>query len=350
MSAKIPGAEAGEIEVSGGHTLHYEVYGEGDSRFVYLPGGPGQPFTPANAELFDPSRHVVAFFDPRGTGESTQAENDILHANTTMHLVSDVDRVARQVFGDDRINLAGGSWGSFWAMATAAEMPDRVNDVVTWANFTGVPEHSNYQIASAEIREFAPMQLENLLALVGPEARGDYQLMARELGEQIAAGGDEAKVAAIRYGLHQLWMARPIHPTDDMTAFLYDYVINDPAVNMEQDPVEVFNTAVSVAGMHPLEEASIALHYYGADPFCFVGGDYIQRNADNISGINGKVRILNGAEDMSTPPGNAVWLHEQIGPEKSTLQIVPEAGHLRSDQYLKAAIQTELLDIANNSI
>ncbi|MCW1908335.1 MAG: alpha/beta hydrolase [Candidatus Saccharibacteria bacterium] len=344
MIAKIPGAEAGELEVSGGHTLHYEIYGEGDTRFVYLPGGPGQPFSPANAELFDPSLHVVAFFDPRGTGESTQANDDILHANTTRHLVGDVVHVSRQVFDDDRVNLAGGSWGSFWAMATAAEMTGMVDNVVTWANFTGVPDHSDYQITSPEIKAFAPMQLDNLLDLVSPEARTNYQQMAQELGAQIQAGGDSAKVAAIRYGLHQLWMARPMHPTDEATANLYG-VINEPSINQDMEPVQVFDMA-ALFGLNPLQEASIALHYYGAEPFCFVGDIYIEDNVDNIRQINGKVHILNGAEDMSTPPSNAVWLHEQIGPDKSTLQIVEDAGHLRSDKNLKAALQAQIAAIA----
>jgi pimeloyl-ACP methyl ester carboxylesterase len=347
MAQKLPGSSHFNLEVFGGHNLHVEVFGEGETPVVYLPGGPGQPFTAANAELFDPTIHTVAFFDPRGTGESTQVAGDILHANTTQELVRDVAEVANLAFGSEEpVNLAGGSWGSFWAMNVAAAMPERVNNVVTWANFTGVPEHSDYQIVSDAVREHAPMQLDNLLALVSPDARTNYQLMSQELQGMIDAGGDDAKVAAIRYGLHQLWMARPMHPTDDMTAFLYDSVINDPKVNMEQDPVEVFDTAVALAGMRPLEEASIALRYYGAEPFCFVGGDFIERNVDRIRGIDGMVHILNGADDISTPPANAEWLHEVIGPEKSTLQIVPDAGHLRSDRNLKEALQAQLRDIS----
>lgn len=346
MNPKLPSSAAYSLEVSGGHTLHVEVFGEGKTPLVYLPGGPGQPFTAANAELFDPALHSVAFFDPRGTGESTQANGDILHENTTQALVADVAEVANVAFGDeDRINLAGGSWGSFWAMNVAAAMPERVDSVVTWANFTGVPEHSDYQIASDAVREHAPIHLSNLLSLVSPEAHTNYQLMSQKLLAIVEAGGDEAKKAAMFYGSHQLRMARPMHPTDQATADLFS-VINDENFNRDMDPVQVFDMA-GLFGLEPMREASIALHYYGAEPFCFVGGDFTERNVGKIREINGTVHILNGADDISTPPVNAEWLHEVIGPEKSTLQIVEDAGHLRSDRNLREALQAQFRELSS---
>src|SRR3546814_17557388 len=57
---------------------------------VFLHGGPGSGTSPAQRRFFDPSAWRIVLFDQRGAGRSTPHAS--LHANTTPHLVADIER------------------------------------------------------------------------------------------------------------------------------------------------------------------------------------------------------------------------------------------------------------------
>jgi proline iminopeptidase len=113
----------GRLPVGDGHELHWEECGRPDGiPVVVLHGGPGGGLSAAMRRFFDPSRWRVALFDQRGAGRSTPHAS--LHANTTAHLVADIERL-REHLGVDRWALFGGSWGSTLALAYAQAHPDR---------------------------------------------------------------------------------------------------------------------------------------------------------------------------------------------------------------------------------
>ena len=74
-------------------------------------------------------------FDQRGCGRSTPAACDPvadLSANTTPHLVSDIERL-REHLGIARWSVVGVSWGTTLALAYAERHPDRVSDMVLFS-------------------------------------------------------------------------------------------------------------------------------------------------------------------------------------------------------------------------
>jgi len=103
------------LEVGDGHALHVEVHGPADGvPCVVLHGGPGSGAAPWWTDFFDLRRHRVVLFDQRGCGRSTpDAGRDLaaLEANTTHHLVADVERL-REHLGIERWLVVGASWGS----------------------------------------------------------------------------------------------------------------------------------------------------------------------------------------------------------------------------------------------
>lgn len=119
--------EVGSLDVGDGHTIHYERVGmRGAKPAVFLHGGPGGGINPDYRRLFDPSRYDVLLYDQRGCGRSTPYAS--LEANTTWHLVADMERL-RQHMGVETWLVLGGSWGSTLAMAYAQTHPERVSEL-----------------------------------------------------------------------------------------------------------------------------------------------------------------------------------------------------------------------------
>ena len=75
----------------------------------------------------------MILFDQRGCGKSTPFAS--LEANTTWHLVADIERL-RAMIGADKWLVFGGSWGSTLALAYAEAHPDRVSELVLRGVYT----------------------------------------------------------------------------------------------------------------------------------------------------------------------------------------------------------------------
>ena len=104
----------GMLDVGDGHVVYYERVGTpGAKPAVFLHGGPGGGISPDHRRLFDPARYDVLLFDQRGCGRSTPHAG--LDANTTWHLVADIERL-RALAGVERWLVFGGSWGSSLAL------------------------------------------------------------------------------------------------------------------------------------------------------------------------------------------------------------------------------------------
>ena len=115
------------LDVGDGHRLRILETGRHDGEpVVFLHGGPGGGVSTVSARFFDPTRYRVILFDQRGAGRSTPTAS--VHANTTWHLVADIERV-RSFMGVDRWHVFGGSWGSTLALAYAATHPEAVRSL-----------------------------------------------------------------------------------------------------------------------------------------------------------------------------------------------------------------------------
>ncbi|MCB1471528.1 MAG: prolyl aminopeptidase [Rhodobiaceae bacterium] len=126
--------ESGHLDVGDGHKVYWERVGtKGAKPAVFLHGGPGGTISPAHRRLFDPALYDVILFDQRGCGRSTP--NASLDANTTWHLVADIERL-REMVGADKWLVFGGSWGSTLALAYAETHPDHVSELVLRGIYT----------------------------------------------------------------------------------------------------------------------------------------------------------------------------------------------------------------------
>ena len=120
--------DVGRLQVSGLHTIHYEVSGNPEGKpVVFLHGGPGGGTDPKQRRFFDPAAYRIVLFDQRGSGQSTPHAE--LRENSTWDLVADMERL-REHLGIERWQVFGGSWGSTLGLAYAEAHPARVSELV----------------------------------------------------------------------------------------------------------------------------------------------------------------------------------------------------------------------------
>jgi proline iminopeptidase len=158
------------LAVGDGHWLYVEEVGRrGGIPALFLHGGPGSGAQHSHRTLFDADRFHAILFDQRGAGRSHPYLST--HANTTQHLVADIERI-RTHFGFERMLIVGGSWGSTLALAYAETHPERVAGLVLRAVFLGTDAEVDWAFrrAPAELR---PDLYENFVAALPEAERAD---------------------------------------------------------------------------------------------------------------------------------------------------------------------------------
>ena len=156
--------ESGMLEVGDGHTLYWERVGTpGAKPAVMLHGGPGAGCNANHRRQWDPARYDVLLFDQRGCGRSTPFAS--LEANTTWHIVADMERL-REMCGWDKWQVFGGSWGSTLALSYAGTHPERCSELILRGIFLSGRKELEW-LTKYGASELYPEQWEAFLAHVG---------------------------------------------------------------------------------------------------------------------------------------------------------------------------------------
>jgi len=159
---------SGHLDVGDGHVIYWERVGTpGAKPAVFLHGGPGGTISPTHRRLFDPELYDVTLFDQRGCGKSTPAAD--LNANTTWHLVDDIERL-RTMAGAEKWLVFGGSWGSTLALAYAEKFPERVSELVVRGIYTLTKAELDWYYQFG-VSEMFPDKWERFIAPIPPEER-----------------------------------------------------------------------------------------------------------------------------------------------------------------------------------
>jgi hypothetical protein len=102
--------EQGMLDVGDGNLVYWETCGNPEGKpALTVHGGPGSGCSTGMRRV-DPDRYRAVLFDQRGCGRSTPHASDPatdMSANTTEHLLSDMERL-REHLGIDRWLLSGG--------------------------------------------------------------------------------------------------------------------------------------------------------------------------------------------------------------------------------------------------
>lgn len=289
------------IAVDPPHELYVEECGNPDGLPVlFLHGGPGAGCEPYHRRFFDPEIYRIVLFDQRGAGKSRPHAS--LEANTTPHLVADIERI-REHLGIDRWVLFGGSWGSTLALVYAEAHPSRVLALILRGIFLCRRHEIDWFYQQGASRIF-PDYWEDFVAPI-PEPERDRLLHAYY---QRLTGDDElARMAAAK--AWSLWEGRcvTLHPSGTVREFF-----GTPHV--------------------ALSLARIESHYFINDSF--LSPNQILRDAYRLADIPGI--IVHGRYDIVCPLENACQL--QRAWPKAQLVVVPDSGHAASEPGIMDAL------------
>ena len=286
--------KSGQLEVGDGHSLHWELCGNPAGKpVVFLHGGPGAGASPSHRRQFDPARYNILVFDQRGCGRSTPHAS--LEANTTWHLVEDVERL-RAMVGVEQWMVFGGSWGSTLSLAYAQTHPERVTELV----LRGIFLFDQYEIDwlyKDGANSIYPDKWEEFIAPIPEAERGDLVDAYRQ-----RLTGEDAD--------ERLRAAKAWSKWEGETVTLLPH----PEVIEEFTEPE---KAIAVA--------RIENHYMHAKGWLEEG--QLLQGASKLRGIPGV--IVQGRHDSCTPP-KAAWALKQAWPEVE-LNIIPDGGHLYNE-------------------
>lgn len=286
--------ETGMLDVGDGHRIRYERVGTPGARSaVFLHGGPGGGISPEHRRLFDPARYDLMLFDQRGCGQSLPHAG--LEANTTWHLVADIERL-RELAGVDRWLVFGGSWGSTLALAYAQKHPERVSELV----LRGI-----YTVTRAELRwyyqfgvsEMFPDKWEKFQAPIPEAERGD---MIAAYRKRLTGDDPVARIEAAR--AWSVWEGETI-------TLLPSRALADTHADDQ----------------FALAFARLENHYFVHDAWLEEG--QLLRDAHRLHGIPGV--IVHGRYDMPCPARHAWALHRAW--PGAEFHLVEGAGHAYSE-------------------
>ncbi len=298
--------KTGYFDVSDGHSLYFELYGNPKGiPVLFLHGGPGAGFSDNDKQFFNKNRYNVVLFDQRGTSRSKPFGS--IENNTTQDLLSDIDLLLDHL-GFDNVYVFGGSWGSSLALVYAIHNPKRVLGLV----IRGIWLANNYGLdhyIRGGIKEFFPDVWDRFASLV-PDGENpvDYYL------DKMLS--DDKKVS-------------------DKYAYEWAYYeMSFYTINKISDPHEALQS-FSYKSMAILEA------YYIKNN-CFLTEDFIMKNIDKIENI--KTSIVQGRYDFICPPAQAFRLHSEL---KNSVLNITNAGHSSSDTDTKRTLIKELKRITS---
>ena len=286
--------KSGMLDVGNSHQIYWELCGNPAGKpAVFLHGGPGSGCGPDHRRLFDPQRYCVLLFDQRGCGRSTPHAS--LEANTTWHLVADIERL-RTMLGVSTWLVFGGSWGSTLALAYAETHPEHVSELIVRGIFTVRREELLWYYQEGASWLF-PDEWEHFLAPIPLDERHDLiNAYHRRL-----TGSDSTAQLAAAIAWSQ-WEGRTIT------------LLPDADVD-----------AAHVDPHYAIAFARIENHYFLHNGF--LEDQQLLRDAPKLHAIPGV--IVQGRYDMATPAKTAWELHKAW--PQAEFHLVADAGHAFSE-------------------
>ncbi|MCZ4352049.1 prolyl aminopeptidase [Roseovarius aestuarii] len=288
------------MDVGDGHVIYMEQSGNPDGiPVVVLHGGPGGGCSPAMRRYFDPLRYRIILFDQRGCGRSRPHAS--VEANTTWHLVADIEQIRREL-GIESWIVFGGSWGATLSLIYGITHPDRCRHLVLRGVFTMTQGELDWFYGGGASR-FWPETWQRFVQIIPEGERGDL-------------------IAAYH---------RRLFSNDPRTETTYAKAWSA----WENALATVHSTGVGsdCAAEYARAFARLENHYFINGGFLDHDG-WILANMAALSDVPGT--IIQGRYDMICPPSSAYALAEAW--PRARLHMVPVAGHALSEPGISEAL------------
>ena len=288
------------LEVGDGHRIYVEQCGRPDGvPVIVLHGGPGGGCSPSMRRYFDPMHYRIVLFDQRGCGRSRPHAS--IEANTTWHLVADIERI-REALGVEGWIVFGGSWGATLGLIYSLTHPARVRHLILRGVFLMTQRELDWFYGGGA-GQFWPDIWSRFVDPIPEDERGD---LIGAYKRRLFSGDlmQETRFARIWAGWENTLAS----------------ISNDgPGGESPAEYARAF--------------ARLENHYFSNAGFLEEDG-YILKAAETLAQVPGT--IVQGRYDMICPPVSAHMLHKAW--PRSRLAIVPRAGHALSEPGISAQL------------
>ncbi len=299
------------LNVGDGHWLYVEKVGNPNGiPALFLHGGPGSGAQHVHRNLFDADKCHIILFDQRGAGRSHPYLST--HANTTQHLIADIERI-RQFIGIEKWLVVGGSWGSTLAVAYAQAYPERVSGLVLRAVLLGAAEEAKWAFVDGP-KKFRPELFEDFKNRLPETERADP--LTAYLSRLASPDDEICRPAAHAWNAYERALSE-IQPATTMLPKLFDKTNRVPPT--------------------PVMEA-----HYISNAFFLEPGQLLD-NAHRLAKIPGI--IVQGRYDLLCPPAAAHALSTAWG--NCQLRFVENAGHSAYDPGVESELQKAVRELSN---
>lgn len=160
--------EEGFLEING-LKLFYRRYGKGNRhKLLTLHGGPGgtHEYMLPLADLAERGFDVV-FYDQFGCGKSDYPKNESDYS--LEYAIEEVEGVRKALFGEEKVNLFGSSWGGLLSLAYAIKYQNHLITLTSCSGLSSVPE-----TVKEMHRLISKLPDEYRIAIEVHEEKGDY--------------------------------------------------------------------------------------------------------------------------------------------------------------------------------
>ena len=295
------------LDVGDGHRIYVEQCGHPQGApVIVLHGGPGGGCSPAMRRYFDPAHYRIILFDQRGCGRSRPHAS--VTANTTWHLVADIERI-RAALGIDRWIVFGGSWGATLALIYGETHPDRAVHLVLRGVFLATQAELDWFYGGGA-GAFWP---DRWREFVSPVPEGERADLIAAYHKRLFSGDTVEEVRFAR-----AWAA--------WENALASVESHGPGGDAPGDYARAF--------------ARLENHYFTHKAFLEQDGQILRDIArlDDVPGI-----IVQGRLDMICPPVSAWRLAERW--RRADLRMIPVAGHALSEPGISAELMRVMDDL-----
>ena len=290
------------LDTGDGHRIYVEQCGRPDGLpVVVLHGGPGGGCSPMMRRFFDPAHFRIVLFDQRGCGRSQPHAG--VEANTTWHLVADIERI-RRALGIEAWVLFGGSWGATLALVYAIAHPDRVRHMALRGVFLMTQAELDWFYGGGA-GQFFPEAWARFSGAVPEAERGD---LIAAYHRRLFSGDTAQEVTFAR-----LWAG--------WENLLASIDTPSPAGGAEGQ------------GTYARAFSRLENHYFTHAGFLDHDG-WILAEAGRIAHL--PATIVQGRYDMVCPPVSAWRLAGRL--PRADLRLVPLAGHALSEPGIAAEL------------
>ncbi|MFY9237653.1 MAG: prolyl aminopeptidase [Roseovarius sp.] len=292
-------------DVGDGHQVYMEQSGAPDGLpVIVLHGGPGGGCSPAMRRYFDPRVYRIILFDQRGCGRSKPHAS--VEANTTWHLVDDIERI-RTELGIERWFVFGGSWGATLALIYGITHPERCMHLVLRGVFTMTRRELDWFYGGGAGR-FWPDTWQRFVQIIPEDERDD---LISAYHRRLFSG--DARLETTYAKAWSSW--------------------ENALASVQSSGVGADSPAEYARAFARLEN-----HYFINGGFLEHDG-WILANIDRLRDVPGT--IVQGRYDMICPPDTAHALAAAW--PKALMRMIPLAGHALSEP----GISSELVNVMN---